>query len=284
MAVNFGWEHRKPVGLSQNFKNRELLWLWCRLEKNGYNLDATKISGKSSRGHYIIDWLMETEEVTMNDLRRYENDCFSGRLDDEEFKWMDFSNRRLVSWVLEYIYSESLSVRVPVTKFDQSVLSAEERIKLAFDLSLMVINIKKGDMLSLRNNWSLLSEIDSGLDWVNVKDDGQCRWLEDQLKCGDFESFISPEFQYPVNSEDRVVMFLNAIDMSGFPLSLKKLYLNELKSKWRRRQKKLDGRKVQCNLNVDLLTKENIKRLAGDRGLKMGELIDALVAAEITRK
>jgi hypothetical protein len=89
--------------------------------------------------------------------------------------------------------------------------------------------------------------------------------------------------QYPVNNDERILVFLNALDRSGVSLNLKRLYLKELKSKWRRRQKKLDGNKVQCNLNVDLLTKENIKNISAYRGVKMGELIDALIVEEVER-
>ncbi|MFB2707150.1 hypothetical protein [Marinobacter shengliensis] len=283
MAVSFGWEHRRPAGLSQNFKNREMLWLWCQLEWKGYNLDATRVSDISSRANHIIDSILDADKETVDDLRRYESDCFSGRLDDEEFKWIDFNNRRLVSWVLGYINSGMLYVGTPTTNFDQSVLRSHERIKLAFDLSSLALNIKKDTMLHLRNNWSLLIGIDPSLDWVNRKDDEQCRWLVDQLQSGDFAPFISPEFQRPISNEDRVIMFFNAIDMSGFSLNIKRLYLKDLKSKWRRKQKKLDGRKVQCNLNVDSLTKENIKDISVRRKLKMGELIDALVAEEVAR-
>tara|TARA_R110001583_G_scaffold104780_1_gene252191 strand:+ start:185 stop:1060 length:876 start_codon:yes stop_codon:yes gene_type:complete len=281
LAVNFGWEHRKPVGLSQNFKNREMLWLWCKLEKKGYGLDPALVGDISSRANHVIDKIVDADKETVGDFRNYDNACFSGRLDDSEFKWIDFNDRRLVSWIVENIYLGNLLIGVPITNFDQSVLRPHERIKLAFDLSMVNIKDKKDTMSYLKNNWSLLIEIDPRLDWVNKKNDEQCRWLVDQLKGGDFATCVSKEFNNPVNNEDRVVMFLNALDRSGVSLSLKKLYLNDLKSKWSRKQKKLDGSKVQCNLNVDSLTKENIKKLSGHRGLKMGELIDALVAEEI---
>lgn len=281
MAVNFGWERRRPVGLSQNFKNREMLWLWCQLEKKGYRLDPALVGDVSGRANHVIDRILDADKETVSDFRFYDNACFSGRLDDSEFKWIDFNDRRLVSWIIENIDRGNLLIGVPITNFDQSVLRPSERIKLAFDLSVINIKDKKDTMSYLKNSWSFLIEVDPRLDWLNKKDDKQCRWLVEQLRGGDFADFVYEEFQNPVNNEDRVVMFLNALDRSGVSLNLKKLYLNDLKSKWNRKQKKLDGSKVQCNLNVDSITKENIKKLSGHRGLKMGELIDALVAEEI---
>jgi hypothetical protein len=159
-----------------------------------------------------------------------------------------------------------------------------EQIILAFDLSKEPISFKKEVMKNVRQIWSSLIEIDPHLEWVNKKDEDQCRWLVDEIRRSDLAPYISPDFQFPVNNEDRFLLFVSALDRTGFPLKFKTLFMNEIKEKWNRKKKKADAEKVQCNLNVSSLTKGHIKKLADDRNLKMGELIDALVAEEMERK
>jgi hypothetical protein len=284
LAVHRGlsWENRRPVGL-KGFKNREMLWLWCRLQRNGYILDSNRISNVDSRANHLIDKINEADKETVGNLQDYVNEFFTSSLRESEFKWIDFNNRRLVLFIISCISSGNFSIRMPYTLFDPKVLIPRERIKLAFDLSLISINEKKNAISSLHDHWSSAIEIDPSLNWVNTKDDDQCRWLFSELQAGSFASWVSPELNYPVNNEDRIIAFFNALDRSGSDLHLKKLYLKDLKSKWSRKQRKLNGRKVQCNLNLDLLTKKNIKKLSDHRNLKMGELVDSLVAEEVAR-
>lgn len=283
MAVNkgWGWEKRRPYGLSQDFKDREMLWLWCRLLIEGYRLDVNLVSNADSRANHLIESLSDSETVAA--LSKYQDECFAKRVDDSEFNWIDFKNKRLVLWLLEQLKGGHLSVKVPYTNFDQSVLKPKEQIQLAFDISPVAMQVKKQDISDLRQMWSSLIDIDPSLDWIDKKNDDQCRWLVSEIQSSDLAPWISSELQFPVNSKDRFHLFINALDRSGIPLQMKRLFVGELKSKWSRRQKKLDGKKVQCNLNVDSLTKENIRKLSDHRGLKMGELIDALAAEEIER-
>jgi hypothetical protein len=260
-----------------------MLWLWCQLSNKGYVLDESRVIDSNSRAFHLIEKIKESNVETVADLRRYNDECFSGRLDDQDFKWIDFNNRRLVFWIIWLIDSRSLLVEKPMTPFDQSILSPRERIQLAFDLSSLTIKGKKETLSYLHDSWSQLIAVDASLDWLSRRDDDQCIWLVNELSSSDFSCFVSPDLQYPVNNDERILVFLNALDRSGVSLNLKRLYLKELKSKWRRRQKKLDGNKVQCNLNVDLLTKENIKNISAYRGVKMGELIDALIVEEVER-
>ena len=281
MALKLGWEKRKPVGLSC-FKNREMLWLWCRLEANGYDLNPKLLGDAGSRANHLIDNVAGRE--TVESLRAYRDECFSNRLDDSEFNWIDYNNKRLVEWLLESIFGDHISVKPTVTRFDESTLKSHERVNLAFDLSTLPIQIKKKAITDLRQAWSLLIDIDPSLDWVDKKHDDQCRWLVDEIKRSDLAQWISPRLQSPVNNEERYLLFINALDRSSFPLKLKTLFLSHIKAKWNRKKKKESAEKVQCNLNVNLSTKEYIKELADDRGLKMGELIDALVAEERERE
>lgn len=217
-------------------------------------------------------------------MRAYRDECFSKRLDDSEFNWIDYKNKRLMEWLIEILFNHHVSVTLAVTSFDESILKLHERIKLAFDLSELSIQIKKEVMASLRQMWSLLLDVDPCLDWIDMKDNDQCRWLVDEIKRSDLSPYISYRLQFPVDNEGRYLLFVNALDRSNYPLKFKTLYLSDIKAKWNRKKKKENADKVQCNLNVDLSTKEHIKELAESRGLKMGELIDALVAEERERK
>jgi hypothetical protein len=281
VALILSWEKRRPVGLS-GFMNREMLWLWCKLEAKDYDLDQKLVVDFDSRANHLIDSVAESE--TVGSLRAYRDECFSKRLDDSEFNWIDYKNKRLMEWLIEILFNNHFSVTLAVTSFDESILKLHERIKLAFDLSELSIQIKKEVMASLRQMWSLLLDVDPFLDWIDMKDNDQCRWLVDEIKRSDLSPYISYRLQFPVDNEGRYLLFVNALDRSNYPLKFKTLYLSDIKAKWNRKKKKESAEKVQCNLNVDLFTKEHIKELAESRGLKMGELIDALVAEERERE
>ncbi|MDS1311216.1 hypothetical protein [Marinobacter xiaoshiensis] len=281
MAIKWTWEKRKPEGLS-GFKNREMLWLWCRLEANGYILNSNLVSDADSRANHLIDNIADNE--TFESLRFYRDECFSNSLDSSEFDWINYNDKRLVHWLFEMIWGGYTAVTVASTSFDQSALKPREVIELAFDLNNLPIKVKKEVINNLRNNWSLLIEVDPGLEWVDKENEDQCRWLVDEIRKSDLAPYISPDLQSPVDNEDRFLLFVNTLDRTGMPLKPKKLFLSEMKAKWRRKNKKADAKKVQCNLNVLSSTKEYIEKIANDRSLKMGELIDALIAEEMKRK
>jgi hypothetical protein len=281
LAVIMDWEKRRPLGLS-GFKDREMLWLWCQLEVSGYKLNPKLVINSESRANHLIDSIQDDE--TIRSLRDYRDECFSNRLDDSEFKWISYNDRRLVHWIIEGLDEGHFFIKPTVTKFNQSVLSSYERIPLVFDLSNLDIQLKKEAMLNICQRWSSLIEIDSSLKWVDKKDESQCRWLVDEIKKSVITPWICSSLRSPVSNDGRFLLVVNALDRSGFPLKLKALFLGELKAKWSRRKKKDDTEKVQCNLNVNAPTKENIKKLAVGRKLKRGELIDALVAEEMERR
>jgi hypothetical protein len=281
VAFTLNWEKRRPGGLS-GFKNREMLWLWCKLEAKGYDLDQKLVVDFDSRANHLIDSIAVNE--TVESLCAYRDECFSNRLDDSEFTWIDYNNKRLMEWLIEMLLNRHFLVTLAVTRFDESILKLHERIKLAFDLSELSVQVKKGVMTRLRQTWSLLLDVDPSLDWIDIKDDDQCRWLVEEIKGSDLAPYISYRLQFPVNNEDRYLLLVNALDRSNFPLKFKTLFLSDIKAKWNRKKNKESAEKVQCNLNVGLSTKEHIKELAKNRGLKMGELIDALVAEERERK
>lgn len=280
MALVWDWEKRRPVGLS-GFKNREMLWLWCRLEANNYDLNPKLVGDATSRANHLIDSIEDKE--TVGTLRGYRDECFSNRLDESEFKWIDYNDKRMIYWLLEMIGERYIVVTFAETIFDQSLLTTREQIELAFDSSEVSISIKKDIMISLRKTWSSFIEIDPSLRWVDKKDDEQCRWLVDEIKGSDLAPWISPDLQSPIDNEDRYLLVINALDRSGVPFNFKTLFLGKIKEKWNRKKNKVDTEKVQCNLSVNELTHKNIRELANDRGLKMGKFIDALVAEEMER-
>jgi hypothetical protein len=280
--MKWDWEEKKPHGLSKEFKNREMLWLWCRIEENGYRLNASLVSNVTSRANHLIASIADHE--TVGSLSNYQDKCFSGRLDDSEFKWISYHDERLVHWLLEMIWGHYLPVVPAVTSFDQSVLAPKERIELAFDLSDVPLKVKKEAMLYLRQTWSTLIEVDPSFDWVDKKDEGQCRWLVDEIRKSDFSPCISPDLNFSVDNEGRFLLAVNAFDRSGYPLKFKKSVLGELKTKWGRRERKTTAEKMQWNISVRPATQQYIKELAKTKKMSMGELIDSIVAEEMKRR
>lgn len=285
MAMRWDWEDRKPHGLSKKFQNREMLWLWCKLEASGYSLDANRVSDVTSRANHLIASIADNE--TVGSLREYQDKCFSSRLDDSEFKWINQSDYRLLYWLLEMIsgyYPDVVPIASIVTSFDQSVLAPKERIKLIFDLNDIPFKLKKEAMLYLRQTWSTLIEVDPSFDWVNKQDEDQCRWLVDEIIKSDFSSFISPDLRFPVDNEERLLLVFNALDRSRYPLKFKKSLLGELKTKWSRRERKTSAEKMQWNITVKPATQQYIKELAKNKKMSMGEMIDSIVAEEMERR
>lgn len=280
MALYWEWEKRRPLGLS-GFKNREMLWLWCRLEQDGYKFNQELLANANIRANHIIDRIEDVE--TVGRLAEYRDELFANRLEDEEFSWIKKAGDRLIYWIHERLWARSLLVSPADTNFDQSILKRFDQIVLAFDLSKAPISVKKEEIKNLRREWSQLIEIDPYLTWIKEKDDSQCRWLVDEISKSDLYRFVLPDLSFPVDNQDRLLLFVNALDRSGYVTKLKILFLNDLKNKWARKKKKDDAEKVQCNLNVNAITKEDIKKLADGRGLKMGEYIDAIVAEDKER-
>lgn len=280
MSLSMGWEKRRPVGL-EGFKNRDMLWLWCRLEESGYSLNHGFLGSRDSRANHLIDCIEDRE--TVGSLREYRHECFSNRLEDSDFDWIKGGGDRLIFWVHEMLWSRSLPVALAETRFNQSILSRFDQIALAFDLSKAPINVKKNTIENLRQSWSKLIGIDPYLKWVDIKDEDQCRWLVDQLQSSDLSRFVLPDLAYPVDNKGRLLLLFNALDRSTYGENIKILYINDLKNKWARKKRKSDTEKVQCNLNVNAITKKDIKKLADRRGLKMGEYIDAIVAEDKER-
>tara|TARA_R110000868_G_scaffold92350_6_gene256180 strand:+ start:39508 stop:40368 length:861 start_codon:yes stop_codon:yes gene_type:complete len=283
MALRFDWEKRIPAGLG-GFDSRAMLWLWCRRVALGYSLNPAFVKDLSTRANHLIDSIKSHDEETVRQLEEYRDEYFAARLDDSEFKWIDYRDDRLVRWLLEMLEWNSVGISFAISNFDQSVLTPRARVELAFDFSQVPLAGKAQAMERLRKTWSSLIEVDPNLAWVDVRDEEQCRWLVDVIKDSELAPWIHAGLQSPVNNKERYLLVVNTLDRSGWPLKAKKLVLRDIKSKWRRKKSKEEGKKVQCNLNVDSATKEGIKQLADDRKLKMGELIDALVAKELERK
>ncbi|KMQ76383.1 hypothetical protein [Marinobacter subterrani] len=283
MGVTRDWEDIRPVGL-EGFKDREMLWLWCRLTVEGYKFNADFVGDEESRARHVIKHLHDSDHETVGTLREYRNECFSRQLAASEFSWIQPRNERLKHWIIEALsrYGQQLGVNAP--PFNQSVLSYPDQVMLTFDLGDAPVGIKQWVMSQLRREWSSNIEIDPALDWIRKSDDEQCRWVVEAVLQSDIGSWVSLNLPSPVSSEDRFLIAVNALDRSGLPLQFKKLFLKDLKSKWDKKNKKAVARKVQCNLNVDPMIKEQIKELAKDKGVKMGEYVEFLVTEEIKRK
>lgn len=283
MSFTMGWEQRKPKGLL-GFKNREMLWLWCRLAKKGYRLNPNFVGDSDSRANHLIDSILEADAESVHQLREYRDECFSRQLDGAEFNWITVGDERLKHWFIEALMQYSLELGVIAPPFDQSVLKCREQAWLAFDLSDATIQVKRRVMADLRRRWSENIEINPGLDWVSKSCEVQCRWLVDEIRQSDFGPWISQGLQFPVSNEDRLLLFFNALDRSCFPPQIKKLFLKDLKSKWSKKSKRTSAEKVQCNLNVDPKIKQYIKESAKSRGIKMGEYVEFLVNEQIKRQ
>ncbi|WP_146083428.1 hypothetical protein [Marinobacter flavimaris] len=280
MSLSMGWEKRRPVGL-EGFKNRDMLWLWCRLEESGYSLNHGVLGSPDNRANHLIDCIEDRE--TVGRLQEYRRECFSHRLEISDLAWIKSGGDRLLVWVHEMLRNRSLPVAPAETKFNQAILSKFEQILLAFDLSKAPVNVKKDTIENLRQKWSKLISIDPYLNWIDIKDEGQCRWLVDQVQNSGLSVFVPLDFAYPVDNKGRLLLLFSALDRSTYDEKIKVLFINDLKNKWARKKRKDDTEKVQCNLNVDAITKKNIKKLADQRGLKMGEYIDAIVAEDKER-
>jgi hypothetical protein len=283
MAIVMDWEKRKPKGLD-GFKNREMLWLWCKLERVGYKLNPDLVGDLESRANHLIDRILEADAESVGNLREFRDECFSRQLDESEFKWIVVGDERLKHWLIETLTQYSFDLGVVAPPFDQSGLRCREQVCLAFDLSDALIQVKRRVMSDIRRRWSENIEINPALDWISKNDEAQCRWLVDEIRQSDVGPWISQNLQSSVSNEDRLLLFANALDRVPFPPRTKKLFLKDLKSKWSKKSRKAVAAKVQCNLNVDPEIKRYIKESAKNRAVKMGEYVELLVAEEIERK
>ncbi|WP_417502255.1 hypothetical protein [Marinobacter sp.] len=266
------------------FGDREMLHLWYLLGFNNHNLDQSYLGSQASfRNEYLADFI--TRESFTGNLTNMKSTIVQQSLNESHFEWIDSGDKRLLSWLVHVLSSEKLQVPIVGEPY-RSALQGKELIVLSFDAATIIffgVQGKKEVMDNLRRRWCEITEVDPLLKWVSSRNDDQCRWLIEKMGRSTFSWRFTPQSEALISSEDRYLFFLKNLDSSGLGLDVKRLFINDLKRKWKRKVSGNRKSKVQCNLVVNPETKTAIKEMAKKQRVTMGQVIDGLISQESTR-
>ncbi|MEP1213427.1 MAG: hypothetical protein ABJM11_04260 [Marinobacter sp.] len=277
--LKFGQYLPRPF---RNFNERDIVWLWQHLKtKHGYEPSlnyAADIDGltadmgrylRKDRGSLFNYAIIEAKMVSM--------------VKDDDLRFIDKRNSRFVSWL---IYSLKSKFGFDFSDAVASSFLDDWSLFLAIlDCSNKPLGNKKADLRECIEGWSNYALPDRIFDWFDEKDDEQSSWLLAHAAGSSLPKYIAGRLNYPTNTKQEFLKFKCLLDQSDWDQEIKKLYLNDLKRKWRARGRVKSKGKVQSNVLVAESTKEGIEKLREEYGLKTrGEVIDRLVSKALREK
>jgi|GEM_PF-1036019 len=277
----------KPL---DKFSPRELRWLWYYLD--GYRkLDE----GKRTSPPYAS--LSQSERLRMmnNAIRsdRYLDRlvnriifcCKDDLIPEEDLKWIDKKNHRLLIWCLNNLnrpipntFHTSLVLpkrRPKMPHLDTFAAIRHEEIMTSIDIWPINREGKINFLLEKKNEWAHHKTHDKQIKWINQKDEVQLVWAWEYLE-NHRKALRIPK---PADlMEYHAAVLASLDDMSYSHPAEKKLFMEQMKKTWSQKKYRDSGKaKKPYNLPLTIQTKKKLDWLAENSGQKPTEILEQLI-------
>lgn len=248
--------------------NREYIWTWLQLYRDGNQLDPHSCARSSMIDE--IDQILKSSPGTRIRLSAKMKRLL---LPTEDFEWIADDDRQL-AWLAPKL-EEITRSQVPR---EARHLRGRDRIIAMIDVWDEHLDAKAKDIEKLAREWKRHRLGDPIFEWFADKKDGEKRcalaweWL--QLNMARL-----PFGQNPITNYAELLKYFDRGEHK--PLE-QKLIIREIKKRWSRKQyDERNSDKKQVNLLLSKLAISQMDRLATERNLKRAELIEQLICQEL---
>ncbi|BDM66078.1 hypothetical protein NFHSH190041_35300 [Shewanella sp. NFH-SH190041] len=163
-----------------------------------------------------------------------------------------------------------------------STMDRFEEVVKFFDRSGQSLGWQLDLVNRLESNWGRIFSARKPLSWLQSNDEMQCRWAWEYLTRPSFDQNLpSVSYLHPTGTVEMYLAIFAAFDTWDAIPNLKRLFLNDFNKAWQQKKHRdnRQGKKV-CNLVLREEVKEMLDEMAASRGIRLNQLVEALIERE----
>lgn len=264
------------------FSPRELRWLWYYLDRYR-KLDQAErppppyASLSQSERLRRMDHAIRSDKYLDTLVSRIISCCKDDLIPEEDLKWIDKKNHRLLIWSLNNLYrpfpkafhtSLVLPKHLPkMPHLDTFAAIRHEEIMASIDIWPTNRERKINFLLEKKNEWTLYKTPDKQIKWINSQDDVQLVWAWEYLESHQ-KTLRIPKPADTMEYHAAVLAFLDEMSYRHHPAE-KQLFMDQMKKTWSQKKYRDSGKaKKSYYLPLTIKTREKLEWLAENSGKK----------------